>query len=216
MREPIIYCILEVLHGGTLYGRKLYLRKYKCVQAHFLILFTKTTMSSQTPAQLKHHAEINTRLEVLKKLRIIIRAAAKHSSWIDKQCGVNGAQLWIMQELHEAGALRIGELSLKLAVHQTTTSNLVDGLEKRGYVLKARDPNDQRAVSVRLSAGGASMLLNAPKPARGILPEALLQLDDGNVDELNRSLQQLLERIESLDEELAMLPLPFTLQGGDN
>ena len=71
------------------------------------------------------------RLEILKKMRVIIRAAAQHSSWIDKQCGVNGAQLWIMQELYDAKKLRIGELTKKLAVHQTTTSNLVDGLEKK-------------------------------------------------------------------------------------
>ncbi|PRC91105.1 MarR family winged helix-turn-helix transcriptional regulator [Solimicrobium silvestre] len=151
------------------------------------------------------------RLEILRKLRIIIRAAAKHSSWIDKQCGVNGAQLWIMQELHEAGALRIGELTLKLAVHQTTTSNLVDGLEKRGYVQKMRDPNDQRAVTVTLTAQGSQMLLAAPKPARGLLPEALMQLDRSSLNVLDQGLLGLLESIDILDEELGMLPLPFTM-----
>jgi len=150
-------------------------------------------------------------LEILKKLRIIIRAAAQHSSWIDKQCGVNGAQLWIMQELHEAGKMRIGELTAKLAVHQTTTSNLVDSLEKRGFVTKARDPNDQRAVTVMLTEQGAAILLKAPKPARGLLPEALLQLDQKHLDELESGLQGLLESIETLDEEFGMLPLPFTL-----
>ena len=150
-------------------------------------------------------------LEILKKLRIIIRAAAQHSSWIDKQCGVNGAQLWIMQELQEAGKLRVGELTAKLAVHQTTTSNLVDSLEKRGLVTKARDPNDQRVVTVMLTEQGTAVLLKAPKPARGLLPEALLQLDQKHLDELESGLQGLLESIETLDEEFGMLPLPFTL-----
>ena len=91
-----------------------------------------------------------SRLDILKKLRIVIRAAQQHSSWIEKQCGVNGAQLWLMQALHETSGLRVGELAKKLAIHQTTTSNLLDDLEKRGYVVKARDPNDQRAVNVCL------------------------------------------------------------------
>jgi len=151
------------------------------------------------------------RLEILKKLRIIIRTAAQHSSWIDKQCGVNGAQLWIMKELQESEKLRIGELTAKLAIHQTTTSNLVDDLEKRGYVNKARDPNDQRAVTVMLTKQGKATLLKAPKPAKGLLPEALLQLDRRQLDELDSGLKGLLDSIELLDEEFGMLPLPFTL-----
>jgi DNA-binding MarR family transcriptional regulator len=170
---------------------------------------TKKTLASKAKKQ--DFPDSPTQLEILKKLRIIIRAAAQHSSWIDKQCGVNGAQLWIMQELHEAGKLRVGELTAKLAVHQTTTSNLVDSLEKRGLVSKSRDPNDQRVVTVMLTEQGAAILLKAPKPARGLLPEALLQLDRKHLDELESGLQGLLKSIEALDEEFGMLPLPFTL-----
>jgi DNA-binding MarR family transcriptional regulator len=164
--------------------------------------------SSAHPAEF---TDADARLEILKKLRIIIRTAAQHSSWIDKQCGVNGAQLWIMQELKESKKLRIGELTARLAIHQTTTSNLVDDLEKRGYVSKARDPKDQRVVTVVLTKQGMSTLLTAPKPARGLLPEALLQLDRMHLDELDRGLNGLLNSIESLDEEFGLLPLPFTL-----
>jgi DNA-binding MarR family transcriptional regulator len=156
-------------------------------------------------------ADAEARLKILKKLRIIIRTAAQHSSWIDKQCGVNGTQLWIMQELQEAGELRVGEITEKLAVHQTTTSNLVDDLEKRGYVSKSRSAKDQRVVTVMLTEQGTATLLRAPKPARGLLPEALLQLDRQHLDELDSGLQGLLESIETLDEEFGMLPLPFAL-----
>ena len=165
----------------------------------------------KSPAELGGLTDTDARLKILKKLRIIIRTAAQHSSWVDKQCGVNGAQLWIMQELHEAGELRVGELTAKLAVHQTTTSNLVDDLEKRGYVSKERSAKDQRVVTVMLTQQGSATLLKAPKPARGLLPEALLQLDRKHLDELDSGLQGLLESIETLDEEFGMLPLPFTL-----
>lgn len=152
-----------------------------------------------------------SRLDILKKLRIVIRAAQQHSSWIEKQCGVNGAQLWLMQELHETSGLRVGELAKKLAIHQTTTSNLLDDLEKRGYVVKARDPNDQRAVNVSLSETGSALLARAPKPARGLLPEALMHMDGAGLKHLDSGLQALLDSIEVLDEEFGMLPLPFTM-----
>ncbi|MET3123078.1 DNA-binding MarR family transcriptional regulator [Oxalobacteraceae bacterium GrIS 2.11] len=116
-----------------------------------------------------------------------------------------------MQELKEAGELKVGELTAKLAVHQTTTSNLVDDLEKRGYVSKARSSKDQRVVTVKLTKQGSATLLKAPKPVRGLLPEALLQLDRKHLDELDSGLQGLLDSIGLLDEEFGMLPLPFTL-----
>ena len=158
-------------------------------------------LSSSTPC----------RLDILKKLRIVIRAAQQHSQWIEKQCSVSGAQLWLMQELHEKSELRVGELAKKLAIHQTTTSNLLDDLEKRGFIVKARDPIDQRAVRVQLSATGRALLARAPKPAKGLLPQALSQLDDDYCKQLDAGLQGLLDRIDVLDEEFGMLPLPFTM-----
>jgi DNA-binding MarR family transcriptional regulator len=152
-----------------------------------------------------------SRLDILKKLRIVIRAAQRHSLWIEKQCGVSGAQLWMMQELHDFPGLRVGELASKLAIHQTTASNLLDALRKRGYVVKERDPNDQRVVNLKLSAEGACVLSKAPTPARGLLPEAILYLDEENLLQLNNGLQGLLNSIDQLDEGYGMLPLPFTM-----
>ena len=150
----------------------------------------------------------NACLEILKKLRIAIRAASQHSSWIENHCGINGAQLSIMQELLDHGSLRVGELAQTLAIHRTTTSNLVDDLEKRGYVLKARDHSDQRVVIVTLSEQGTAMLLNTPKHAISLLPEALLRMDDVCLRQLECGLQALVDCIEVLDAEFSVPPQP--------
>lgn len=150
-------------------------------------------------------------LDTLKRLRIVIRAAQRHSAWIEKQCGVTGAQLWLMQELHDAPGMRVGQIAARLAIHQTTVSNLLDSLSKRGYVIKARDPGDQRAVMLSLSEKGNALLLEAPKPARGLLPEALSQLDPESLAKLSDGLQGLLDAIGLLDEGYALQPLPFTM-----
>lgn len=150
-------------------------------------------------------------LATLKKLRIVIRAAQRHSAWIEKKCGVSGAQLWIMQELFDSPGLRVGEIARRLAIHQTTVSNLLDMLEKRGFVMKTRDPADQRAVRLGLSDGGAALLASAPRPARGLLPEALAKLSPEQVLRLNRGLDELLNCIGILDEGYGLQPLPFTM-----
>ncbi len=151
------------------------------------------------------------RLAILQKLRIVIRSAQRHSSWIEKQCGVSGAQLWIMQELHSAPGLRVGEIAGKLAIHQTTASNLLDELQKRALVVKTRDANDQRVVKLTLSDAGEQLLARAPKPAQGLLPAALLQMKGEPLQVLSNGLQGLLDCINLLDEEYGMLPLPFTM-----
>lgn len=159
----------------------------------------------------RNNASEAAHVEALKKLRIVIRAAQRHSAWIEKQCGVSGAELWIMQELHERPGLRVGEIAEKLAIHQTTTSNLLDSLTKSGFVVKTRDPDDHRVVRLALSAQGAELLARAPKPVRGLLPEALRKLDQKGLTELNRGLQELLNVIESVDEAYGLQPLPFTM-----
>ncbi len=154
---------------------------------------------------------IDYRLDVLKKLRIVFRAAQRHSLWIEKQCGVNGAQLWMMQELHDQPGMRVGELASKLAIHQTTASNLIDALRKRGYIIKERDAADQRVVNLKLSEGGRQVLQDAPTPARGLLQEAILHLNDETLAQLDAGLQGMLSSIDKLDEGFGMLPLPFMM-----
>ncbi|HJU72070.1 MAG TPA: MarR family transcriptional regulator [Paucimonas sp.] len=150
-------------------------------------------------------------LDILKKLRVVIRAAQRHSQWIEKQCGITGAQLWVMQELHETPGMRVGEIALRMAIHQTTASNLLDALEKRGYINKTRDHTDQRAVKLALSEAGGAILLTAPKPARGLLTTALSQLDNAALAQLDGGLNALLGSIGDLDEGFGLQPMPFMM-----
>lgn len=155
------------------------------------------------------HAQAS--MEALKKLRVLVRAAQRHSTWIEKQCGISGAQLWVMQELGETPGMRVGEVAEKLAIHQTTASNLVDALTKRGLVSKERDSIDQRVVILQLSKRGYSILAKAPTPSRGLLPEALRKLDEKKLKALNKGLQALLDVIDGVDDNAGLQPLPFTM-----
>lgn len=148
-------------------------------------------------------------MSVLQRFRILIRAAQRHSQWIERRSGVSGAQLWVLQELHESPGLRVGELAQRMALHQSTASNLVDRLESAGLVQRDRPAADQRVVHVFVTPKGASLLSRAPSPARGILPEALRQLDETHLSRLAGELDHLLRNIRQLDEEFGKEPLPF-------
>lgn len=151
-------------------------------------------------------------LDPLKKIRQIYRFAQRHSAAIERQCGVNGGQLWLMSELLESPGLRVGELVEKLAAHQTTISNLVDDLVERGFVEKMSYEKDKRVTLLALTEAGKKILENAPKPTRGVLPHALSQIDEDVVKDLNDSLQKLIDKMEGIDKELALQLLPYNLK----
>ncbi|THF66940.1 MarR family transcriptional regulator [Pseudothauera nasutitermitis] len=149
-------------------------------------------------------------LSVLQRFRVLIRTAQRHSQWIERQSGVTGAQLWAMQELVEAPGLRVGELANRMALHQSTASNMVDRLETSGLIRKERTSADQRVVRLYLTEAGTHLLARAPSPARGVLPEALRKLDEESLLRLQNELDGLLVQIKNMDEGFGMQPLPFT------
>lgn len=167
---------------------------------------TEDNTSGSTPEH-----EGLSEVDALQKLRIVFRAAQRHSGRIEKQCGVSGAELWILKELSETPGLRVGEIANRLAIHQTTTSNLLDTLVKRGYVVKMRDSGDQRVVRLTLSEQGVALIQRSPKPARGLLPDALRKMDQDKLAELNRGLHALLEMMDAVDETFALQPMPFSM-----
>ena len=149
--------------------------------------------------------------QALQSMRVVMRAAQRHSAQIEKQCGVSGAQLWVMQELFERPGLRMGELAARMSIHQTTASNLVDALVKKTYVRKARDQPDQRVVTLTLTAEGRAVIAGAPQPARGLLPSALAQLDAASLSQLNQGLSALLAVVAPDERQGGMQPFPFTM-----
>jgi DNA-binding MarR family transcriptional regulator len=150
-------------------------------------------------------------LEPLKKIRQIVRFAQKHSAAIERQCGVNGAQLWLMTELHETPYIRVGDLVSRMAVHQSTVSNLVDGLVRKGLIEKVSDDKDRRVTLLVLTPSGSRVLRKGPRPTRGILPHALRSMDSQSLVNLNDSLQVLIDTAHGVEEELGMRPLPFNI-----
>lgn len=150
-------------------------------------------------------------LDILQKFRIIVSAAQKYSQRVEKQLGVTGAQLWIMKEIDVMPGLRVGEVAKKLAIHQTTASNLLDALEKKEMICKTRLATDQRIVNLTLTDKGRAVLQKAPEPVRGLLPEALSQMTGDDLSRVGEGMDVLLKRIAQVDEEFALQPLPFTM-----
>lgn len=146
-------------------------------------------------------------IQVLKKFRIIFGSVRQHFRDVEETCGVTGSQLWILQEVEKTPGIGVSELAERLAIHQSTCSQLVEKLVTHGLIIKERSKEDQRRVGLCLTEEASKILKQAPGPAEGILPEALQALPETVLLSLDKSLIDVIGQLSSKDDRLAERPL---------
>ena len=100
--------------------------------------------------------------EILVALRRIMRAIDLHSKQLEKQAGLTVPQILVMQAIDESGQLPVSEIARQVALSQATVTSVLDRLEKKGFVKRARSSKDRRVVSVSLTVAGSTCVDNAP------------------------------------------------------
>jgi DNA-binding MarR family transcriptional regulator len=146
-------------------------------------------------------------LEVLKQFRLIYGSVRHHFRQVEETCGVSGSQLWLLHELQSAPGIGVSDLADRLSIHQTTCSQLIEKLVLRGYVVKTRSEEDQRRVGLTITPSAAKVLKDAPGPAEGLIPEALMWLSESTLESLSTNLGELIEGLHVHDEKAAERPL---------
>ncbi len=145
--------------------------------------------------------------EALKKFRVIYGTVRKHSRNMERACGVGGAQVWALAVLARRPGIRVTEFARELSIHPSTASNLLDKLERAGYVQRSRSADDQRVVELKLTEAGQAVLARAPQPHSGVLTHALEQMPASLLQRLIEDLQAVTERMQIKDEGAASQPL---------
>lgn len=145
--------------------------------------------------------------DVLQHLRVVVRTTQAHSRWIEKSSGVSGAQLWAMWELFAHPGQKVSELSRALSIHQSTASNMLDKLEEKGLIRRDRSGPDQRVVQLFLTSKGSELLSGAPRPAQGAIKDALNNMPDKDLQQLNQGLRVLLEHMQVSEAQAALKPI---------
>jgi DNA-binding MarR family transcriptional regulator len=135
-------------------------------------------------------------LETLQGLRTIFGSARTHDNEVRRSAGISGSLLWALSEIAqsgESGGITVNGLSTQMALHQTTTSNLINLLVERGLIRRERDRGDQRVVHLKATAAGKQVLLQTAGPHAGLLVDGLRRLDSAQLAELSKNLQYLVE-----------------------
>ena len=129
--------------------------------------------------------------QVLSSLRRVIRAADVHSKRLTKTAGLTSPQLLLMQAIKDSQDPTIGNLAKKISLSQATVTNIIDRLEKRGFIQRVRSKNDKRFVFLHLTEQGLKTLDSAPTPLQESFIRRFSELEDWEQNMIIASLQRL-------------------------
>jgi len=138
--------------------------------------------------KMKHESSHDEMVKMLKLFEVMRGLQKRHFQAIQQSSGVGGAQIWALEEINRTPGITLGQLARRLALHRSTTTNLVNRLEKMRLVNKHRSTRDQRNVSVEPTPRGVQVLAASPKPSGGLLKHALIDLPPAALRSLKRDL----------------------------
>nr|WP_263313657.1 MarR family transcriptional regulator [Mammaliicoccus sp. Marseille-Q6498] len=133
-------------------------------------------------------------------LRHIVERTKLTSRTQLKVYDITPPQFFAMQLINEYENLTIGDISKKLYLAYSTTTDIIDKLEQKELVLRIQSVEDKRVFHVKLLEKG-SELINEVVRARQIYTEDLLSdMKDEDKLKFNEALEIMLKRMRSEDQ----------------
>jgi DNA-binding MarR family transcriptional regulator len=138
--------------------------------------------------------------EVLNALRHIVRSLRVSSRNAQRQVGLSGAQLFVLQCLSRQSPCSVNELAASTATDQSSVSVVVSRLVASGHVKRTASKVDRRSVELSLTPAGKALLGAAPEAAQDRLLGALSRLKKSETAQLAGLLSKLVELAEMPNE----------------
>ncbi len=142
-------------------------------------------------------------IEILVKLRKIIRSINLESKRIEKQYGISIPQLLCLKYLSEQPGYRAtaGQLKDFIKLNASTISGILARLEAKGLTARLTNPEDKRVSDIILTAQGVDILKHSPVTLQEKLSKHLSGLSDTQIEELNKNIDLLVQIMEAGDLE---------------
>ncbi|WP_456279351.1 MarR family winged helix-turn-helix transcriptional regulator [Bacillus sp. AK128] len=129
--------------------------------------------------------------ETEKSLRYISAIIKQKGREILNQYTITPPQFVALQWLHENGDMTIGELSNKMYLACSTTTDLIDRMEKNELVVRVKDINDRRVVRIHLLEEGGRIIAEVIAKRQGYLSEVLSSFSKDEMAVLEKLLSKL-------------------------
>lgn len=131
-----------------------------------------------------------------KELRYIAAIIKHNGRKILKNYTITPPQFIALQWLFEHGDMTIGDLSNKMFLAFSTTTDLVDRMEKNELVKRVRDDKDRRVVRIHLLQEGERIIEEVIDKRRNYLNTVLSDFEVDEVEQLSQLLSKLHEEMK--------------------
>lgn len=95
--------------------------------------------------------EVNKKLEIARLFSVVNKTIHCNMRKSFEDVGITLPQSLVIRTLKQGGEMKITELSRRLNLSNSTVSGIVDRLEKREFVSRARSAEDRRIVYVKVT-----------------------------------------------------------------
>lgn len=130
-------------------------------------------------------------VDMEQRLRQIAKTVRRRGRTLLEQYGITPPQFDALLILHKEGELTIGDLSNRLFLAYSTTTDLVDRLVAADFVVRQRSQDDRRVVHVRMLPAGAALIEEVLDARRSYLDTVLEPLSLDEKKEILRALELL-------------------------
>ena len=140
-------------------------------------------------------------IDILVKLRKIIRSINLESKKIEKRFGVSIPQLMCLQFLSEQEDYKTTASKIKdyLMLNASTVTGILKRLEGRGLIAKLPNTKDRRATFITLTAKGADLLKEPPTTLQEKLTARLQRLTPAQISALDENIDLLVQIMDAED-----------------
>lgn len=149
---------------------------------------------------MNHDISPETIANLEKRMRYISGMIKQNGRKILNHYPITSPQFIALQFLIE-GDLTIGELSNKNGLAFSTTTDLVDRLEKNKLVERVRDTNDRRVVRIHILTKGQTIIEEVINKRQAYLGDVLKNFSYDQTETLNEMLTFLYEEMQHVDDE---------------
>lgn len=146
--------------------------------------------------QRKLETESQMVAEIEKDLRYIAGIIKQKGREILSNYTITPPQFVALQWLFEDGDMTIGELSHKMYLAFSTTTDLIDRMEKNQLVKRVKDEKDRRVVRIHLLDEGVRIIDEVIKKRQIYLSEILENFSEEEVTLLKKNLRKLYENMK--------------------
>lgn len=141
--------------------------------------------------------------ELLVALRKVIRAIDLRSKQLNKDVGLTGPQLLVMQNIVKQSGIMVRQIADNINLSPATVTSILDRLEAKQLLQRIRSTEDKRRVGVFLTAAGEQVMQDAPLPFQEHFTNRFGQLKEWEQSQMVATLQRIANMMDAEDIDAA-------------